>query len=288
MFQNYNILKKVTFKIKSKKHDYLISWFLKKFKNISIFPESNYLTLELLLNNSEIKSLSSDKIKKEFDHFTVTTIKNKNWVFQNMKHVKGVQTELFFISQGLSKKKKNRKFELTVPANNAFGTGSHASTYLSIICIEYLIKKKNYYSVCDFGTGSGILSFILKKITKQRISSIDNDKNIRKTFLKNLRINHLNNIMFSNQNGFNGFFLRNKSYDLIVSNILLKTQKKLVKQYYKKLKNHGEIIISGILIDQENEIISIFNKFNFKLKKKFYSFKWVGLIFVKKKKEIND
>ena len=283
MFQNYNILKKVTFKIKSKKHDSLVAWFVKKFKNISIFPESNYLKLELLLNNSEIKSLSSDRIRKEFDHFTITKIKKTNWVFQNVKDDKGVQTELFFISQGLSNKKLNRKFKLTIPANNAFGTGSHASTYLSIICIEHLIKKKRYYSVCDVGTGSGILSFILNKTTKQRINSIDSDNNIKKTFLKNLRINHLNNIMFVNQSGFNGFFLRKESYDLIVANILLKTQKKLVKQYYKKLKNHGEIIISGILINQENEIISIFNKFNFKLKKKFYNFEWVGMIFEKNK-----
>ena len=287
MFQNCNILKKVTFKIKSKKHDSLIAWFVTKFKNISIFPESNYLKLELLLNNSEIRNLSSDRIRKEFDHFTITTIKKKNWVFQNVKDDKGVQTELFFISQGLSNKKFNRKFKLIIPANNAFGTGSHASTFLSIICIEYLIKKKHYYSICDVGTGSGILSFVLNKTTKQRINSIDSDNNIKKTFLKNLRINHINNIMFVNQSGFNGFFLRNKSYDLIVANILLKTQKKLVKQYYKKLKNHGEIIISGILISQENEIISIFNKFNFKLKKKFYSFEWVGLIF-EKKKEYNE
>ena len=81
----------------------------------------------------------------------------------------------------------------------------------------------------------------------------------------------------------NSFYLRNKSYDLIVANILLITHRKLVKQYYNKLKNNGEIIIS-ILVDQEMEIISIFNKFNFKLKKKFYSFKWVGLIFEKKRK----
>ena len=72
---------------------------------------------------------------------------------------------------------------------------------------------------------------------------------------------------------------------MIVANILLITHIKLIKQYYNKLKNNGEIVISGILVDQEMEIISIFNKFNFKLKKKFYSFKWVGFIFKKKKNE---
>ena len=284
MFQNYNILKKVTFLIKSKKNESLIAWVFSKFNNASIFPEGNYLKVELLLNNLEINSVSLGKLRKKFGEITLSIIKKKDWVYQNVKDDQGTQTEFFYISQGLSTKISNRKFKLKIPASNAFGTGSHESTFLSIICIEYLIKKKNYSSICDVGTGSGILSFILNKITKQKIDSIDNDNKIKKTFLKNLSSNHLNNVRFFNQNGLNSFFLRNKSYDLIVANILLITHRKLVKQYYNKLKKNGEIVISGILIDQEMEIISIFNKFNFKLKKKFYSFKWVGLIFEKKRK----
>ena len=277
-------MKKVTFLIKSKKHESLIAWIYTKYKNISIFPESNYLKVELLLNNSEINEFSLGKLKKKFGNFTLSTIKKKDWVYQNIKDDQGTQTEFFYISQGLSTKISNRKFKLKIPANNAFGTGSHESTFLSIICIEYLIKKKHYSSICDVGTGSGILSFVLNKTTKKRVDSIDNDYKIKENFLKNLSTNHLNNVRFFNQNGLNSFFLRKKSYDLIVANILLTTHRKLVKQYYNKLKNNGEIVISGILIDQEMEMISIFNKFNFKLKKKFYTFKWVGLIFEKKRK----
>ncbi len=277
-------MKKVTFLIKSQKHDSLIAWIFSKYNNVSIFSEGNYLKVEILLNDSEITSFSSSKLKKKFGKITLSIIKKKDWVYQNIKDDQGTKTELFYISQGLSTKISNRKFKLKIPANNAFGTGSHESTFLSIICIEYLIKKKYYSSICDVGTGSGVLSFVLNKITKQRIDSIDNDNKIKKTFLKNLSTNHLNNVRFFYQNGLNSFFLRKKSYDLIVANILLITHRKLVKQYYNKLKNNGEIVISGVLIDQEMEITSIFNKFNFKLKKKFYTFKWVGFIFEKKRK----
>ena len=279
-------MKKVTFLIKSKKHERLIAWIFAKYENISIFPEGNYFKVELFLNNSEINDFPSVKLRKKLGNFTLTTIKKKDWVYQNIKDDQGTQTEFFYINQGLSTKISNKKFKLIIPGNNAFGTGSHESTFLSIICIEYLIKKKNYSSICDVGTGSGILSFVLNKTTKQKIDSIDNDNKIKKNFFKNLSTNHLNNIRFFYQNGLNSFVLRNKSYDLIVANILLITHKKLVKQYYNKLKNNGEIIISGVLVDQEKEIISIFNKFNFKLKKKFYSFKWVGLIFKKNRKRI--
>ena len=284
MFQNYNTLKKVILKIKSNKHESLIGWLFTKFENISFFPESNYLKVEILLNNLNTNSLSLVKLRKEFGNLNINKIKKKNWIFENIKDDQGVKTQLFHISQGLSPTKSNRKFNIIISANNAFGTGRHESTFLSIICIEYLLKKKQYNSVCDVGTGSGLLSFVLNKTTKQKINSIDNDIKIRKTFMENLKKNNLNNISFFYQNGLNSFLLRNTTYDLIVANILLKTHKKLVKQYYNKLKINGEIVISGIIIGQENDMISVFNKFNLKLKKKIYCLKWVGLIFVKKGK----
>ena len=60
---------------------------------------------------------------------------------QNIKDDQGTQTEFFLYKSGTINKKSNRKFKLIIPANNVFGTGSHESTFLSIICIEYLIKK---------------------------------------------------------------------------------------------------------------------------------------------------
>ena len=103
MFQNYNILKKVTFLIKTKKHESLIAWIFKKYNNVSIFPEGNHLKVEILLNNSEINSFSSGKLKKRIGDFTLTSIKKKDWVHQNIKDDQGTQTEFFYISQGLSK-----------------------------------------------------------------------------------------------------------------------------------------------------------------------------------------
>ena len=147
MFQNYNILKKVTFLIKSKKNESLITWIFTKYKNVSIFPEGNHFKVELFLNNSEINNFSEAKLRKKFGNLFYIFINCIFWVFQNIKDDQGTQTEFFYISQGLSKKKSNRKFKLIIPANNAFGTGSHESTFLSIFCIEYLIKKKYYSSI---------------------------------------------------------------------------------------------------------------------------------------------
>ncbi len=275
-------MKKISAKIKiEKKNDRILS-LLNTFDNISIFPSDQNFEIELFLEDSKIKSSLLDKVKKEFNDFECSEIKKRNWVIQNRKDDKGIRSELFFISQGLSnKKKENKKYKLVIPGNNAFGTGCHASTYLSIKGIEYLTKKIKFFKICDLGTGSGILSFVLYKITKQNIISVDIDPITKECFLDNTKNNFLKRNFFLINDGLKCNYLRNKKFDLIVSNMLCNAQKKIVKDSYKRLKVNGRIIISGIIVEQENEIVSYFNKFNLNLEKKFYSSNWVALIFVK-------
>jgi hypothetical protein len=113
-------LKKISAKIKiSKKKDRVLS-LLNKFDNISIFPSDKNFQIELFLEDSKIKNSLLDKIKKEFDDFECSEIKRRDWVIQNRKDDKGVRSELFFISQGLSNKKsENKKYKLVIPGNNA-------------------------------------------------------------------------------------------------------------------------------------------------------------------------
>ena len=92
-------MKKVTFLINSKEHQSLVAWIFKKYNNVSIFPEGNYFKVEIFLNNSEINSFSSRKLRKKFDKFSLTIIKKQDWVYQNIKDDKGTQTEFFYISQ---------------------------------------------------------------------------------------------------------------------------------------------------------------------------------------------
>ena len=276
-------MKKILFHIKREDQKKEIFSILDQFKNISIFPsDNNEFKIELFLDDSEINKSFLKNIKEEFKNYKLSEIKNQNWVVRNINDDKGVESDLFYISQGLSTKvRTNKKFRLVIPANNAFGTGYHPSTFLVIQSIEYLTKRKKYFKICDLGSGSGILSFILNKITKRIITSVDIDYEIKQSFISNLKSNYINNVLFLRSDGLKSMVLRKKKFDLIVSNMLCNTQKRIVKDYYKSLEINGEVVVSGILVEQENEILSYFNKFNFKLKKKTYSLNWVALIFFK-------
>ena len=72
-----------------------------------------------------------------------------------------------------------------------------------------------------------------------------------------------------------------KKFDLIVANLLLNSILKLCRDFYLSLSNGGIIIVSGILENQQQYVISIYRKFKFRLIKRKYFEGWVSIIFKK-------
>ena len=66
---------------------------------------------------------------------------------------------------------------------------------------------------------------------------------------------------------FNEVILKNqlKQFDFVLCNILAEVIKEMIPNIYKCLRNNGEVIFSGILNSQKEEIIKILIKNNLKL-----------------------
>lgn len=272
-------MKKITVNISIRKKPQVIK-ILEEYQDLSIFEKGDSLEIEFFFWNSFIHKNTLKKIEEQFGKIKLKNILNKNWLLENKKADIGIESEFFFISQGLMKKKP-KKFNLQIPASSAFGTGSHESTFLALRSLEYLFKKKSFNSTLDMGAGTGILSFATRLMTSSEVIAIDTDKEAEKCFLKNIKLNNLNNIFFSRNNGFKSKILHEKKFDLIISNMLLRDHKDLIKNYSKSLNKNGFIVISGILENQCNEMLNILHKFNFIISKSFKSKNWVALILKK-------
>ena len=102
------ILKKISSTIK-KLDNKRLSFLLENYDNIAIFPNGNYIDVELWLENSKIDDIFLRKIKKEFLSYEITDVLEKNWILKNVEDDKEIESDFFSISQGLTepKKKKN-------------------------------------------------------------------------------------------------------------------------------------------------------------------------------------
>ena len=140
----------------------------------------------------------------------------------------------------------------------AFGTGHHETTFLmieEILKLKVLDKK-----ILDLGSGSGILSIIARKLGFEIIKAIEFDQICEDNIYYNMKINSINDndIDISFQDARN---LDNYNYDVILANI----EKTIIMDLIPLIKvKNSKVILSGILIDQEQEVYNKLIKENFK------------------------
>lgn len=135
----------------------------------------------------------------------------------------------------------------------AFGTGSHATTRL---CLEWLAKHLTQQSlVIDYGCGSGILSIAALKLGAQKVWAVDNDAQALQATEENGLRNNLSDgqlIAVLPEN------LPDIQADLLMANILALPLIELATKFAKLLKSGGEIVLSGILSEQQEMILSAY------------------------------
>ncbi len=164
----------------------------------------------------------------------------------------------------------NEKFKdkqiIKIDPGAAFGTGSHPSTYLCLEKMEKMLFPEK--KVLDIGSGSGILSIAARLLGAKEVSAIDNDylaiNSTNSNFQLNFgSLNSLNTYLGS----FNEviFKYQLKKFDFVLCNILAEVIKEMIPNIYKCLRNNGEVVFSGILNSQKDEIVRILIQNNLKL-----------------------
>ncbi|MAI29184.1 MAG: hypothetical protein CMP38_03135 [Rickettsiales bacterium] len=260
----------------------------KRFRELKLENLFENLCFNKIKKNWSVEILTKDLIRDKFFISKLLEIKNlkikklkiKSLISYSKDSNSSVDTKKFHISNF---KKKVSKRHIFIPASTAFGTGSHPSTFSAICNLEKIFKKGELkkLSYIDVGTGTGILSFVIYKLSNKKINATDFDLESQRCFNRNAKLNSIANFMFYRCYGLNNHYLKKKKFTLIVSNILLLPLKKLAKDFKKHLVSGGILIISGILQSQKNDIVNYYSKFNLKLVKSTYIDGWVSLIFKK-------
>ena len=202
-------------------------------------------------------------------YFDWSIIKEEDWLTSWKKYwapeLVGNHLLILPCWMNLNEKFKDKKI-IKIDPGAAFGTGSHPSTYL---CLE---KMENIFfsdkKILDIGSGSGILSVAARLLGAKEVYAVDNDylaiNSTKSNFQLNFgNVNNLNTYLGT----FNEVILKNqlKQFDFVLCNILAEVIKGMIPNIYKCLRNNGEVIFSGILNSQKDEIIKILIQNDLKL-----------------------
>jgi len=257
-------------------------------------PNEEFVQLQLS-EALRIYGFSFDAIQKIDSH----KIEDIDWLFEWKKHWKPTETEEFIIAPSWEAVENTDKIFIRIEPNMAFGTGTHETTRL---CLQAIEKNYTGESFLDVGTGTGILTIAAAKIKSRvegrgssesqksgfkdvstlapRLSPLDpfwacdTDENSIKIAKENAELNAVNGINFfvgsiSNETPQFDFVCANLTADVILPLLPL-----LIEKTKKTL------VLSGILKEQEDLIVSELQKFGIEKPKIEYSGEWISIIVV--------
>ena len=192
-----------------------------------------------------LKSLQAIQPRIAQSKIEARSIREQNWGENWKKFFKPVLvTSRFVVKPPWSSflLKKNQ-ISITITPGMAFGTGTHATTKLSIRALEERFEKKGP-SVLDVGTGSGILSIAAARLGAKEVLGIDTDPVAVEIATENVSQNGVSNIV-KIRKGSIGHIRR--QFDVVVANIDFRSLRRLKQPLLRRLKRKGLLILSGIL-----------------------------------------
>lgn len=175
-------------------------------------------------------------------------IEERNWNAEWEKNFEPVRIANSVAIRAPFHQPMGARYELIIEPKMSFGTGHHSTTAAVIeLMLEDSFQKK---SVLDFGSGTGVLSILAEKLGAENILAIDNEQWAYENCKENAGRNDCTKI--ESVHGDESFIIDDK-YDIILANINRNVILQNLKLWASYLKPSGEIIVSGIL--QNDELI---------------------------------
>ncbi|MBC8519697.1 MAG: 50S ribosomal protein L11 methyltransferase [Gammaproteobacteria bacterium] len=199
-------------------------------------------------------ALSQQITEEQLSTLTISDLEEQNWVRAWMDDFHPMRFgENLWIVPSWSDPVDSDAVNILLDPGLAFGTGTHPTTAL---CMEWLdTNPPNGATVIDYGCGSGILAIAAAKLGASSVHCVDNDPQALTATLDN-----------SEKNGVTAMistylpdqFPQEQQADLLIANILAGPLIELAPKLAAHVAPGGNIILSGILHNQADEVISAY------------------------------
>jgi ribosomal protein L11 methyltransferase len=143
----------------------------------------------------------------------------------------------------------------------AFGTGTHATTRLCLEAIERLMTAEQGSTagsteLLDVGCGSGVLGIAAALYGAKKVTSIDIDPIAVSVTIENATINGVEKVLTASETPLAEVEWK---YDIVIANILAEDLVRMRMSLLERMAEGGFLILSGILVEREELVISGFS-----------------------------
>ena len=165
------------------------------------------------------------------------------------------------------------RLPIRIDPGQAFGTGTHETTQMTMEALARWVEPDHV--VLDVGTGSGILAIASRLLGAKMIFACDNDPVAAQVAQANIERNSQDNVhtfcgsIDSVQTASSGLILGNLTAEVITS---------LLQEFHRVLAPRGMAILSGILLEQAEELRARTVHSGFVIHEEITQGEWLALV----------
>jgi ribosomal protein L11 methyltransferase len=169
---------------------------------------------------------------------------------------------------------------MRIEAGLAFGTGHHETTALCLAALSDLARRRRFKRVLDLGCGTGLLAIGAAKLWRRCVIASDIDPVAVGVTKENARANgEAPFVRAVTADGLTHPIIRERApYDLIVANILASPLTMLAPSIVRSLAKGGMLLLSGLLTNQENLVVSFYTPHGLILRARHRDGPWSALV----------
>jgi len=181
---------------------------------------------------------------------TVRKVDDQDWVRATQAQFSPIQVGRLWIVPTWHEVPADAELVIRLDPGMAFGTGTHPTTRL---CLEWLERHLSpNAAVLDYGCGSGILAIAAAKLGAGLVEGMDIDSNAVEAARANAAANSVR------ADFHDAHWQATRRYDLVMANILSNPLKLLAPALVALVAKGGDIVLSGILERQAEEVAGIY------------------------------
>ena len=202
-------------------------------------------------------SAAAAKADMTLPEFDVSPVTERDWVAEVERALAPIHVGSYCVyGSHVTEPPPDGAIAIQIDAGQAFGTGNHETTRGCLQSIEKVCADHAPSNPLDIGTGSGILAIALAKRLGNAVTASDNDPIAVDVAAENAKLNGVGELIdFHLAEGVDLPGLQEKApYDLIVANIVANPLIALSADIAGALTVTGRIVLSGILLDQAEEV----------------------------------
>ena len=222
------------------------------FLTASTGSTSTQNTIEAYFDSAEDRDAAAELLG-EFDLQSIER-ERRNWLelYQQSLQPLFIGARFVVVPDASLLPEDSDRLTLIVPQEQAFGTGSHETTWL---CIELLESLPLSGAIgLDVGAGSGILALAMHRLGARKVFAFDNDNDAYGA----LRDNRIRNcVPESAMPLFIGGVesLRGGTFDAVTMNIIPEVIIPLLGDIAARVAEDGRLILSGVLVVKRDDVV---------------------------------